>query len=153
MTGTRLPPAADAGPPLPRAIGWAGVVLLAVCGVLSGWLEALFVPFYLGSVVFPFTLVAVVVGNVLLPRMAARLVTSTLAAALPFLGWLLVILGLVFVGSPGGDVILPGGGQLGPVVVSYTLMLLGTVVGAMAVVTAVPPQPRVGPPRVPSLRR
>ena len=69
-----------------------GVVVVALCAALAALLEALLVPFYLGSVIFPIAVVLAVASNFALPRLARALVPSTAAAAAPFLAWLVVMI-------------------------------------------------------------
>jgi hypothetical protein len=138
----------------------AQVVLLSVCAILSAALEVLFVPLYLGSVVFPIVVVFAVVGNIVLPRLAFGLVPSPRAALAPFLSWLIVVLVLVFLPRPEGDVLVEGAG--GQVYTFYGLLLGGAVAGTVTIVllkgltpppagTRPPParrRPVVEPPRV-----
>lgn len=121
---------------VPVAVAWAGVAALTVTAALAGLLEAVLVPLYLGSYVFPIAVVAALISNIALPRMSRALVPSTLAAALPFLAWLVVVLGFGAVARPEGDVILPGGGAL--MYVSYGVMLGGALAGTVSVITSTP---------------
>jgi hypothetical protein len=128
----------------PGALEWAGVVLLCLCAVLAAVLEALLVPLYAGSVVVPIAVVAALVTNVAFPRMARVLVPSTIAAALPLVAWLVVIVVFGVVTRPEGDVILPGGS--GAVHwVSYGVMLGGALAGTITVVVSTPPPAPRGP--------
>jgi hypothetical protein len=112
---------------------WLGVAVLAACGLLAGLLEALLVPLYIGATIFPVAVVLALVSNVVLPRLAHTLVPSTLAALLPFLAWLVVVIGFGVVARPEGDVILPGApGSLE--FVTYGVLLGGAVAGTATVV-------------------
>lgn len=122
----------------PGALEWAGVVLLCGCALLAALLEALLVPLYDGAAVVPVAVVAALVTNAAFPRMARALVASTVAAVLPFVTWLLVIVFFGVVTRPEGDVILPGGS--GAVHwVSYGVMLGGALAGTVTVVVTTPP--------------
>jgi hypothetical protein len=129
----------------PAALDWAGVVLICAVAALAAVLEALFVPFYIGTVIAPFALLAALVSNAVLPRMARTLVPTTLAAVLPFLTWLVVIIAFGVVARPEGDVILPGApGEVEAVV--YGLLLGGAIAGTVSVATSAPPPTRKRPP-------
>lgn len=63
-------PASNVAPddqPLPTPVAVAGVVVFCVVGALSGLIEVLLVPLYLGSHIFPVTVLIAVIGNVGLP--------------------------------------------------------------------------------------
>lgn len=113
------------------ALGWLGVVLTCAAAALAALLEMFFVPLYAGTAVVPVAALAAVVGNVVLPRLGYRLVPRTLAAALPFLVWLAVLIAVGLVSRPEGDVVLPGGDPLQWV--SYAVVLGGAVAGAVTV--------------------
>ncbi|MGI8677151.1 MAG: hypothetical protein ACR2LX_00400 [Jatrophihabitans sp.] len=117
-------------------LAWLGVAVIVVVSVLAGLLECELVPLYVGGVVFPIAVAAALVSNIVLPRMARSLVPSTLAAVLPFLGWLAVIIAFGAASRPEGDVILPGGGPLA--YVSYGVMLGGALAGTLSIVLSVP---------------
>ena len=120
--------------PLLRALG---IAALCATGALAGLLDVLLVPLYVGSTLVPLGALFAIVGNIALPRLAFSLHRTTLAAAAPFLTWLVVVVGFGVVTRPEGDVTLPGGSaQWG----SYLMLLGGTLVGAGTVATAVPPR-------------
>jgi hypothetical protein len=133
----------EAGP-RSTTLDWLGVAALALCGGLSALIEMLLVPLYLGKVIFPVTVVLAVVGNVTLPRLARRMVPTTLAAALPLLTWLLMVIGFGTVGRPEGDVILPGAPRAAELV-AYALMLVGALAGVATIALTVPPPPSRSP--------
>ena len=125
----------------PAALDWAGVALICAVAALAAVLEALFVPFYIDSVIAPFAVLGALVSNAVLPRMARTLVPTTLAATLPFLAWLAVIVGFGVIARPEGDVILPGApGSVEAVV--YGVLLGGALAGTVSVVTSAPPPAR-----------
>jgi hypothetical protein len=118
-------------------LDWAGVVLICLVAILAALFEALLVPYYVGTVIMPVSVVAAILGNVLLPRMARALVPRTLAAALPFLAWLVVVVGFGVLARPEGDVILPGNPHAVEYVV-YGMLLCGGVAGTVTVVASAP---------------
>ena len=118
---------------------WIGVALLTGCGALAGLLEALLVPLYWGSWIFPIAILLALVSNVLFPWLASSLVPRTSAVLAPFVGWLVVVVGFGVVSRPEGDVILPGApGNLE--FVTYGVLLGGALAGTMTVVLASPPK-------------
>jgi hypothetical protein len=121
-----------------RALDRIGVAVLTVCGVLAGGLSALLVPLYAGSTIMPVAVPVAVAANIVLPRLAHALVPTTTATALPFLGWLVVVLGFAVVTRPEGDVILPGGSLQW---VTYGVLLGGLAAGVTTLVLTTPPAP------------
>lgn len=124
------------------SLGWFGVALVTVSGAFAGWIEALLVPYYIGSAIVPITLVFAIAGNWYLPRLSRTLVPKTAAAVLPFVAWLLVVLLIASATRPEGDVILPGGDT--DKYVSYGLLLLGGLAGIVSIVLSVPVRSRQG---------
>jgi len=117
---------------------WAGIALLTACGALAGLIEALLVPLYWGSAIFPVAILLAVGSNLLLPSLARTLVPRTFAVLAPFLGWLIVVVAFGVVSRPEGDVILPGApGKLE--FVTYGVLLGGALAGTVAVVWNSPP--------------
>jgi len=131
----------DDAPVGPR--DWCGVALLVLAGLLAGLLETLLVPLYAGSVIVPVAVVLAVASNIALPTLARMLVPRTSAAALPFLAWLVVVIGFGTITRPEGDVILPGAPD-GAKWVTYGMLLLGAVAGAGTLLRQSTP-PRVAP--------
>ena len=121
-----------------KALAWSGVVLLCLGAVLAGLLESLLTPLYAGTHVVPVAVLAAVVSNIAVPRLSCTLVPTLLATFLPFLAWLVVLIGFGIVARPEGDVILPGGAVQW---VSYGVMLGGALAGVATVVTVVPARP------------
>jgi hypothetical protein len=76
------------------------------------------------------SVVAAVVGNLLLVGLAARLTGSRLGAVLPAVVWLVVAVG-ASLRRPEGDLLLIGGGVLG--FLSLAFLLAGVVAAAFAV--------------------
>jgi hypothetical protein len=109
-------------------LGWA---VLAV--VVAGWLalvEVFWLPLRIGPVLVPVSLLAAVVGNLLLPAQALRLSRSRVVAVLPAAVWLTVALAATMP-RPEGDLVLTGGGALGAVGLAF--LLAGVVSAAFAV--------------------
>jgi hypothetical protein len=123
---------------MPGRIGWPerlGVVLIALCAALAAILEALLVPLYIGSIPFPLSVVMAILSNLALPRLARALIPSTGVAAVPFIMWLVVMVGFGLVTRPEGDVILPGGELQW---VTYGLLFGGALAGVVGIVTSTP---------------
>jgi hypothetical protein len=110
-----------------------GVLLVALSGALAGLLEVLLVPLYVGSTIFPITIVLALVSNAALPRVAHALVPSTPAALAPFAAWVVVVIGFGAISRPEGDVILPGAPP-SVVFVTYAMLLGGALAGTATVV-------------------
>jgi hypothetical protein len=109
----------------------AGWGLLAVLG--GGWLalvEVFWLPLRLGSVVFPVSVLAAVVGNLLLVDAAHRLSGSRVVGVLPAVTWLVVAVAAM-TRRPEGDLVLTGGGVTGAV--NLIFLLLGVTAAAVAV--------------------
>ncbi len=120
------------------------VALFTLLGAMSAVLEIFLVPVYVGSVIFPITLVITLVVNIWLPRAVRSLTGSTPLSVLPGLAWLIVIYFLGFRARPKGDVLLPGYGQAQ--YVAMALLMVGLVAGAIGVLW----EPRRARPKVTS---
>ena len=108
-----------------------GAALLVT--VLAAWLalvEVFWLPLRVVGVPVPVSVVAAVVGNLLLAGLAARLTGSRLGAVLPAAVWLVVAVG-ASLRRPEGDLLLTGGGVLG--FLSLAFLLAGVVAAAFAV--------------------
>ena len=126
-----------------RALQLAGWAVAAV--VVAGWLalvEVLWLPWRVGGVPVPVSVVAAVVGNVLLVDAARRLSGSRLVAVLPAVVWLGVALAAAS-RRPEGDLLIAGGDAVTQLV-DLGFLLLGVVAAALAVgrVLAGPPVSR-----------
>jgi hypothetical protein len=138
-------------------LAWAGVALICLTAILAAGFEALLVPLYAGSHLFPITVVLTLLSNIALPLMARALVRNLLALVLPFISWLVMMIAFGIVPRPEGDVILPGGP---PQWVSYAVILGGALAGVITVVVASPhaalpvqaPVPQVPAKRAPVTR-
>ena len=115
-----------------RALQLAGWAVAAV--VVSAWLalvEVFWLPWRLGGIPVPISLVAAVFGNVLLVGAARRLSGSRLVAVLPALVWL----GIAVASAsrrPEGDLLLPGG-DTATQTINLGFLLVGVVAAAFAV--------------------
>ncbi|RBY79526.1 hypothetical protein DQ238_10005 [Geodermatophilus sp. TF02-6] len=109
----------------------AAAALLVV--VLAAWLalvEVFWLPLRVLGVLVPVSVVAAVVGNLLLVRLAARLTGSRALAVLPALTWLVVAVA-ASTRRPEGDLVVVGSGALGWVGLAF--LLVGVVAAASAV--------------------
>ena len=107
-----------------------GVAVAAV--VAATWLtlvEVFWLPLRIGLVPVPVSVLAAVIGNLLLTSVAHRLSGSRLVALLPPVVWLVISVAATM-RRPEGDLILVGGGTAGTVNLAY--LLLGVVSGAFA---------------------
>ena len=87
------------------------LALLALDGVLSAVAGALFLPVYLGSVMFPVSAVLCGLVNAALVWAAGHWTDSRRLAALPLWTWLATV-AVLALGGPGGDVIFGGQGAM-----------------------------------------
>jgi hypothetical protein len=118
-----------------------GAALLVT--VLAAWLavvEVLWLPLRVLGVPVPVSVVAAVVGNLLLVGLAVRLTGSRPAAVLPAVVWLVIAVG-ASMRRPEGDLLVVGGGVLGAFSMAF---LLGGVVAAAFAVGKVLAVPRDG---------
>lgn len=117
-----------------RSVAVAGWALAAV--VVAGWLalvEVFWLPLRVGRVLVPVSLLAVVVGNLLLPALARRFSGSRLVAVLPAPVWITIALAAT-VRRPEGDLVLIGGGAAGTV--NLVFLLVGTATAAIGAARA-----------------
>ena len=114
-------------------LGWA---VLAVA--VAGWLavvEVFWLPLRIGPVLVPVSVLAAVVGNLLLVDQAHRLSGSRLVGVLPAVVWGVVAIA-ASVPRPEGDLLLTGGGDTG--VVNLGFLLLGVVAAACSTQRSAP---------------
>jgi hypothetical protein len=119
-------------PQLPAPLALAGSVVYCAVGVLSGVIEVLLIPLYIGSVIFPITVLIAIIGNVLLPHLVHSLVDWKWAISAPFVGWLLAVIALSYFNNSSGTVLVPGYGQ--GQYVGLALFFIGTLAGFIGVV-------------------
>jgi hypothetical protein len=121
-------------------VGWGVVAFVA-----AAWLavvEVFWLPLRVAGVLVPVSILAAVVGNLLLVGMALRRTGSRLVAALPALTWAGVVVAAMD-RRPEGDLLLTGGGALGRVNLAF--LLLGVTAAAIAVGRALATRPSGGP--------
>jgi hypothetical protein len=106
-----------------------GVAAVAVAGWLA-LVEVFWLPLRVGGVLVPLSVVAAVVGNLLLPGAALRISGSRVVAVLPSLVWLVVAVAAM-VRRPEGDLVITGGGATG--VVNLAFLMLGVLAAAFSV--------------------
>lgn len=112
-----------------RLAGWAAVTVL-----VAAWLalvEVFWLPLRVGGVPVPVSVLAAVVGNVLLVRAALAVSGSKLVAALPALVWLAVVVAAMG-RRPEGDLVITVGGGVSNVV-TVAFLLLGVLAAAFSV--------------------
>lgn len=124
---------------------WGLVALLAACGLLSGLIETLLVPLYVGSQLLPVSVVIAIVVNYLLCSSSARTIGRPIGAVITLVLWVLPVLILPEVQPAGGDVLILGGSSTQQYVY-YALILLGAGAGIVAVVRTIGPRPVVKKP-------
>jgi hypothetical protein len=120
-------------------VGW-GIVALVV-GTWLALVEVFWLPLRVGGVLVPVSVLAAVVGNLLVVAEAYRWSRSRVVAVLPALAWLAVALAATR-RRPEGDLVIVGTGALGYVGLAF--LLIGVVAAAFAVgrVLAAPRRPR-----------
>jgi hypothetical protein len=112
-----------------QLLGWA---LAAV--VVAAWLalvEVFWLPWRLGGMPVPVSVLAAVAGNVLLVDAARRFSGSRLVSLLPAVVWLVIAVAATM-RRPEGDLLLPGGDAVTSTL-SLGFLLLGVVAAAFAV--------------------
>ena len=113
-----------------RAAATAGLALATLA--VAAWLtlvEVFWLPLRVGAVPVPVSVLAAVVGNLMLPGLAYRLSGSRLVAAVPAAVWVVISVA-ASMRRPEGDLVLVGGGTAGAVNLAY--LLLGVVTAAFA---------------------
>jgi hypothetical protein len=120
-------------------LGWG--IAAVVAGTWLALVEVFWLPLRVGGVLVPVSVVAAVVGNLIVVAEAYRWSRSRVVAVLPALAWLVVALGATR-RRPEGDLIIVGSGALGYVGLAF--LLVGVVAAAFAVgrVLAAPRRPR-----------
>ena len=107
-----------------RAAGWGACAV-----VVAGWLalvEVFWLPLRVGGVLVPVSILAAVVGNLLLVRAARHLSGSRVVAALPAVVWLAVA--MTATGRrPEGDLVITSTGP------NLTFLALGVLAAALSV--------------------
>lgn len=112
----------------PALVGWGIVAVL-----VPGWLalvEVFWLPLRIGGALVPLSVVAAVVGNLMLAGAAHRLSGSRAVAVLPALVWLGIAISAM-TRRPEGDLVITGGGAAGAVNLAF--LLLGVTAAAFGV--------------------
>jgi hypothetical protein len=112
-----------------RLLGWSVVAV-----VVAAWLalvQVFWLPWRVGGVPVPVSLLVAVVGNLLLVDAARRLSGSRLVAVLPAVVWLVIAVAGTMP-RPEGDLLLPGG-DAATQTVTLGFLLVGVVAAAFAV--------------------
>ena len=109
-------------------VGWG--LAAVVVGTWLAVVEVFWLPLRVGGVLVPVSVVAAVVGNLLVVGAAYRWSRSRVVAVLPALAWLAVALGAAR-RRPEGDLVIVGTGALGYVGLAF--LLVGVVAAAFAV--------------------
>jgi hypothetical protein len=109
-------------------VGWG--IAAVVVGTWLAVVEVFWLPLRVGGVLVPVSVVAAVVGNLLVVREAYRWSRSRVVAVLPALAWLAVALSATR-RRPEGDLLIVGTGALGYVGLAF--LLVGVVAAAFAV--------------------
>jgi hypothetical protein len=125
-----------------QLLGWAVAAV-----VVAAWLavvEVLWLPWRVGGVPVPVSVLAAVAGNLLLVDAARRLSGSRLVAVLPALVWLGIALAAAM-RRPEGDLLLPGGDTVTSTL-NLGFLLLGVVAAAFAVGRALGSPSPLSPP-------
>jgi hypothetical protein len=117
---------------LDRRAGVLALILVCASAVLSGLLDILFVPLYLGSTPLPIAVLAAVAGNVLLPTLAVRAVGRAGAGLAALACWFLPVVVLSMYLRPEGDVIVLA--QHSQEYTFYGVLLAGVVAGVATIV-------------------
>ena len=117
-----------------RAVALVPAAVAAV--VVAGWLalvEVFWLPFRIGGLLVPVSVLAAVAGNLLLVELVHRRAGSRAVALLPALTWLGIAVGSSM-RRPEGDLLIVGSGGLGAVGLAF--LLLGVLAAAVAGVRA-----------------
>ena len=111
-----------------EAVAW-GIVAVLVAGWLA-LVEVFWLPLRIGGVLVPLSVLAAVVGNLMLIGAAHRLSGSRVVAVLPGLVWLVVAIAAM-IRRPEGDLVLTGGGATGTI--NLLFLLLGVTAAAFGI--------------------
>jgi hypothetical protein len=138
--------------PLPPALRALGIALVCGCSAIAALLEVLLIPTRWGATIAPVTIVAMLVGNLGLPRLMREINPAAWAVSLPAAIWLVVVLVLWLLPRPEGDVLVPGYGD--DQYVATGLLFGGCVAAVAGILLNQPARPRAqGPSRPLSSRR
>lgn len=141
-------PEPSSSPALRRGALVALLLLGAVVGLFSG-LQATRL-WDVGSLHLSAGALAAVAANTLFGALGAWGLRSRDAAFIPGIGWFLVVLALLFLPHPGGDIVVPGSG--GDAIAFIVAGFVGAGVAAIVAARLIPRAPRPATP-VPPKRR
>jgi hypothetical protein len=114
--------------------GRAATLAWGITAVLvSGWLalvEVFWLPLRIGGVLVPLSVLAAVMGNLMLTTGAHRLSGSRVVGVLPAFVWLGIAVAAML-RTPEGDLVLTGGGATGTINLAF--LLLGVTAAAFGV--------------------
>jgi hypothetical protein len=88
-----------------RWIGPLTLGLLTINGFITAWVEALFLPLYVGTIPLPVSIAVAAVVNYALMSAAATIQPRGIAPFLPVIAWAIAMV-IMLGGGPGGDAIL-----------------------------------------------
>ena len=111
-----------------EVVAW-GIVAVLVAGWLA-LVEVFWLPLRIGGILVPLSVLAAVVGNLMLIGAAQRLSGSRVVAVLPGLVWLVVAVAAMM-RRPEGDLVLTGGGATGTI--NLLFLLLGVTAAAFGI--------------------
>ena len=111
-----------------EVVAW-GIVAVLVAGWLA-LVEVFWLPLRIGGILVPLSVLAAVVGNLMLIGAAQRLSGSRVVAVLPGLVWLVVAVAAM-IRRPEGDLVLTGGGATGTI--NLLFLLLGVTAAAFGI--------------------
>jgi hypothetical protein len=97
--------------PLPDGLAAFGVAVYCLIAIISAAIEVLLIPLYIGSVIFPVTVLIALVVNFGLPRLVRIMVDWRFAIALPIVCWVVTLIVLNLVNVNSGTVLVPGYGK------------------------------------------
>jgi hypothetical protein len=111
-----------------EVVAW-GIVAVLVAGWLA-LVEVFWLPLRIGGILVPLSVLAAIVGNLMLIGAAHRLSGSRVVAVLPGLVWLAVAIAAM-IRRPEGDLVLTGGGATGTI--NLLFLLLGVTAAAFGI--------------------
>ncbi|HEY7048689.1 MAG TPA: hypothetical protein VH373_15825 [Jatrophihabitantaceae bacterium] len=114
-----------------RALDIAGIVAVALSGVLAAVIAVFLTPLYWGTFLSPLAIVVAIAANIVLPLLARSLGMSPIGSALPYVLWLLTVI-VLGTSRPEGDVLLPAGNGAQPLV-TYGMLAGGALAGGLTV--------------------
>jgi hypothetical protein len=122
-----------------RALSVLGLLACALGSVLAAIITTLVTPLYWDATLVPLAVVLAIAANVAFPILVRELGLSPLGSALPFVLWLVTVVGLG-TSRPEGDVLLPAGSGAQPWV-TYGMLAGGTLAGGITLARMGMPRP------------